>query len=117
MTPSDLIDQQLPHCIDLRRRLHRIPELGFEEHQTAATLKKLADNKQLPVCVKLMWQPAEEGGGGASRLIDAGVLDGRIGPKVAAVFGLHGWPGLKVGTVATRPGALLAATNTWIARF
>ena len=38
----------------------------------------------LPVCVKLMWQPAEEGGGGAERLVKAGVLDGRIGPKVAA---------------------------------
>jgi amidohydrolase len=45
------------------------------------------------------------------------VLDGRIGPKVQAVFGLHGWPGLKVGTVATRAGALLAATDTWTAKF
>jgi amidohydrolase len=71
----------------------------------------------LPVCVKFLWQPAEEGGGGAERLVRAGVLDGRIGPKVTAIFGLHGWPGLKVGMVATKPGTLLAATDNVIATF
>ncbi len=75
---------------------------------------------ELPVCVKVIWQPAEEGGeagGGAARLVAAGVLDGRIGPKVDAIFGLHGWPGLKVGTVATKPGVLLAATDGFQATF
>src|SRR5688500_18057818 len=72
---------------------------------------------KLPVCVKVIWQPAEEGGGGAWKLVDAGVLDGRLGPKVEAIFGLHGWPGLKVGTVATKPGALLAATDQFSATF
>lgn len=71
----------------------------------------------LPVCVKFLWQPAEEGGGGAERLVRAGVLDGRVGPKVTAIFGLHGWPGLKVGMVATKPGTLLAATDNIIATF
>jgi len=73
--------------------------------------------KQLPVCVKLFWQPAEEGGAGAEKLIEGGLLDGRLGPKVEAVFGLHGWPGLKVGTIATKPGALLAATDNFVATF
>jgi amidohydrolase len=67
--------------------------------------------------VKFLWQPAEEGGGGAKRLVDAGVLDGRLGPKVSAVFGLHGWPGIKVGTVASKPGVLLAATDGFKATF
>jgi amidohydrolase len=82
---------------------------------TAKILKDMAD--ELPVCVKLLWQPAEEGGGGGERLVDAGVLDGRVGPKVSAIFGLHGWPGLKVGTVATKAGTLLAATDTFCATF
>ena len=82
---------------------------------TAAVLKQIAAD--LPVCAKLMWQPAEEGGGGGRRLVQGGVLDGRLGPKVSAVFGLHGWPGLKVGTVATKPGVLLAATDGFRATF
>jgi amidohydrolase len=81
----------------------------------AAILNSIKD--ELPVCVKLIWQPAEEGGGGAARLVEAGVLDGRLGPKVSAIFGLHGWPGLKVGTIATKPGALLAATDNFLATF
>src|SRR5205085_2219206 len=63
------------------------------------------------------WQPAEEGGGGAEKLCEAGVLDGRIGPKVSAIFGLHGWPGMPVGMISTRPGELLAATDTFTATF
>ncbi len=82
----------------------------------AAGLLK-AIGSELPVCVKLIWQPAEEGGGGAERLIRAGVLDGRIGPKVRAIFGLHGWPGLKVGVIASKPGELLAATDSFDATF
>ena len=83
----------------------------------AATLKDEANN--LPVCVKLVWQPAEEGGGGGKRLCDAGVLDksGRFGPRVVAAFGLHGWPLLPVGMVSTKPGPLLAATDTFVATF
>jgi len=93
---------------------------GHDGHTTillgaAALLKEMA--QQLPVCVKLIWQPAEEGGGGAYRLVDAGVLDGRLGPKVRAIFGLHGWPGLPAGLVATKPGALLAATDNFQATF
>jgi amidohydrolase len=81
----------------------------------AAILKAI--EKTLPVCVKFLWQPAEEGGGGGARLVEAGALDGRIGPKVSAIFGLHGWPGMKVGLVASKPGPLLAATDNFIATF
>lgn len=93
---------------------------GHDGH-TAALLGVARTFKQMqsdfPVCVKLIWQPAEEGGGGAERLVEAGVLDGSLGPKVQATFGLHGWPGLKVGTVATRAGTLLAATDTFTITF
>lgn len=78
---------------------------------SASVLKKLVS--ELKVCVKLVFQPAEEGGAGASRLVEAGVLDGRIGPRVKAIYGLHGWPGLPVGVISTKPGPLLAATDTF----
>jgi len=110
----------LPYASTHPGRMHAC---GHDGHTAtllgvAGILNQLvSQSDRLNCCVKLMWQPAEEGGGGAERLVKAGVLDGRIGPKVAAVFGLHGWPGLKVGTIATRPGALLAATDTWQATF
>lgn len=72
---------------------------------------------RLSVCVKFIWQPAEEGGGGGQRLVEAGVLDGTLGPKVSAIFGLHGWPGVPTGMVSTRPGPILAATDGFIAKF
>jgi hippurate hydrolase len=107
----------LPYASTHPGRMHAC---GHDGHTAtligvAAALKELAG--QLPVCVKLLWQPAEEGGAGAERLVKAGVLDGRIGPKVAAIFALHGWPGLPVGAVATKPGVLLAATDSFSATF
>ena len=195
MSLADLINQHLGHTIELRHRLHQIPEVRYEEFQTCAAIRSeldrlgikyidgvegaptatiawLADQSKgcialradidalpiceatglpyasthpgrmhacghdghsanllgvaamlkslepkLPVCVKLIWQPAEEGGAGAAKLVEAGVLDGRIGPKVQSIFGLHGWPGLKVGLVSTKPGPLLAATDNFTIQF
>src|SRR5258705_588013 len=109
----------LPYASTHAGRMHAC---GHDGHMAtllgvAAVIKALAERNELQVCVKLMWQPAEEGGGGAEKLVAAGGLDGRIGPKVQAVFGLHGWPGLQVGTVAARAGALQAATDIWTAKF
>jgi amidohydrolase len=58
--------------------------------------------------VKLMFQPAEEGGAGAARMIDAGVLDG---PRVEAAFMLHVRPELEAGKVSYGAGALLAGAD------
>ena len=97
--------------------MHACGHDGHTANLLAAAKVLLATQDPLPVCVKLLFQPAEEGGGGANRLVQAGALDGRdhgkLGPKVDAIFGLHGWPGLPVGTVSTRPGPLLAATDTF----
>ncbi len=58
--------------------------------------------------IKLLFQPAEEGGCGALKMADEGAL---ANPRVDAIFGLHGWPGLKVGMAATRPGTMLASVD------
>ena len=58
--------------------------------------------------VKIIFQPAEEGPGGAKPMIEAGVLEN---PKVDAVIGLHLWNNLPLGTVGVRSCALMAATE------
>jgi len=108
---------KLPYVSTHDGRMHAC---GHDGHTSilvgvASILKSI--EKDLPVCVKLIFQPAEEQGGGAERLVKAGVLDGRIGPKADAIFGLHGWPGLPIGCVSTKPGPLLAATDNFTATF
>ncbi len=60
--------------------------------------------------VKLMFQPAEEGGAGAARMIEDGVLDG---PAVDAAFMLHVRPELDVGRVSCAPGPILAGADSF----
>ena len=63
--------------------------------------------------VKLIFQPAEEGPGGAKPMIEAGVLNN---PAVDAIVGLHLWNNLPLGTVGVRSGALMAAVECFRAR-
>ena len=63
--------------------------------------------------VKLIFQPAEEGPGGAKPMIEAGVLND---PAVDAIVGLHLWNNLPLGTVGVRSGALMAAVECFRAR-
>ncbi|MFM7470250.1 MAG: M20 family metallopeptidase [Nodosilinea sp.] len=60
--------------------------------------------------VKIIFQPAEEGPGGAKPMIQAGVL---TNPQVEAMVGLHLWNNLPLGTVGVRAGALMAATENF----
>lgn len=68
-----------------------------------------------PVPVTLLFQPAEEHGGGAEVMCRQGVLKGEagggVGPAVGRIYGLHGWPSVELGKIATRPGPLMAATD------
>jgi amidohydrolase len=81
----------------------------------ARVLAKL--KPKLPRPVKFVFQPAEEFGAGAERLVEAGVLAERVGGRrVASMFGLHGSPYLAVGQAATRPGPLMAACTDFDVR-
>ena len=62
---------------------------------------------ELPGTVKLLFQPAEEGGAGGMRMRDEGALKN---PDVQRIFGLHVWPLAPTGSVASRAGVFLAAT-------
>jgi hippurate hydrolase len=73
-----------------------------------AAAQHLAKNRNFDGTVYLIFQPAEEGGGGAREMIKDGLFD-----KFAmqAVFGLHNWPGDAVGKFAVSPGPVMASSN------
>mgnify|MGYP001604876724 FL=1 len=75
---------------------------------TAAWLK--AHEAQLPGPVTLLFQPAEEGGHGARRMVEEGCLNG-----IDAVFGFHNWPGLPDGHWACPDGTIMASNGEWSA--
>jgi amidohydrolase len=56
----------------------------------------------------VIFQPAEEGGAGAQKMIEDGLFE-RF--PCDAVFGMHNWPGSPVGTFAVTPGPMMASAN------
>ncbi|WP_187150842.1 M20 metallopeptidase family protein [Treponema endosymbiont of Eucomonympha sp.] len=72
----------------------------------AMALSELRD--EIPGTVKLMFQPAEENGGGAEKMLDAGILEN---PRVEAAFGCHLAGDVPEGQVAVRLGAAMAAPD------
>ena len=58
--------------------------------------------------VYLIFQPAEEGGAGARRMMDDGLFEKC---PMEAVFGMHNWPGLALGSFGVTPGPMMASSN------
>ena len=58
--------------------------------------------------VYLIFQPAEEGGGGAREMIKDGLFEQF---PMEAVFGMHNWPGMEVGKFAVSSGPVMASSN------
>ena len=67
--------------------------------------------EQLKGTVLLVFQPAEEGGAGADKMIQEGAIDG-----ASAAYAVHVWPTLPTGQLATRSGTIMAGVSVWVRR-
>ncbi|MGD8763790.1 MAG: M20 family metallopeptidase [Desulfobacteraceae bacterium] len=84
---------------------------GHDSHMTMVLGAATVFNKiksELNGKIKFLFQPAEEGPGGAKPMIEAGVMEN---PKVDYSIGCHVWPHLPEGTIGVRPGPFMAAMD------
>lgn len=69
--------------------------------------KYLAETRNFPGAVAVIFQPAEEGGGGGNEMVKDGMME-RF--NIGQVFGMHNMPGLPLGHFAIKPGPIMAST-------
>ncbi len=100
----------LPHASKNQGKMHACGHDGHTATLLAAA-KYLSENRNFNGTVHLIFQPAEEGGRGAHKMMEEGLFKEF---PCDAVYGLHNWPGLPVGKVATRSGPIMASVDEFV---
>jgi len=98
---------EVPHKSKVAGRMHACGHDGHTAMLLGAA-RYLAQTRNFDGTVNLIFQPAEEGGGGGRVMVEEGLFKKF---PVDAVYALHNWPGLAVGKMAVRAGAMMAATD------
>lgn len=83
---------------------------GHDGHTTMllGAAHYLAQHRDFDGTVYVIFQPAEEGRGGAKAMIEDGLFEQC---PMEAVFGMHNWPGMAAGTLGVVPGPMMASSN------
>jgi hippurate hydrolase len=83
---------------------------GHDGHTTMllGTARYLAETRNFAGTAYVIFQPAEEGGGGGQVMVKEGLFERFPADQV---YALHNWPGLPAGQMAVKPGAVMAATD------
>lgn len=98
-----------PHASTNPGQMHACGHDGHTAMLLGAA-RYLAQHRDFDGTVYVIFQPAEEGMGGAKKMIEDGLFD--LFP-MDAVFGLHNWPGMEAGTFGVVAGPIMASSNTF----
>lgn len=99
--------RDLPYRSTVEGRMHACGHDGHTAMLLGAA-KYLAETRDFDGTAVLIFQPAEEGGGGGEAMVRDGMME-RFG--VESVYGMHNIPGLPIGRFAIRTGPIMASTD------